>query len=67
MSADQGASTAEDRVAGIDLIDDGVGPIPCIWQTANKDASAMTELPPRATDRSRAAESKGSGGSLNGD
>jgi hypothetical protein len=53
MSADQGASTAEDRVAGIDLIDDGVRPIPCIWQTANKDGSAMTGPPLRATDRAR--------------
>ena len=53
MSADYRANTAGHRVAGIDLIDGGVGPIACIWQTTNKDASATIEPPLRATDRAR--------------
>ena len=33
---------------GQDLVDDGVGPIPCIWQITNKDGSKMNEPPRRA-------------------
>jgi len=33
---------------GQDLIDDGVDPIPCIWQITNKDGSVMKEPPRRA-------------------